>query len=170
MNDAKTPPAKPPFAWGRVVLFVSLALNLAVIGIIGGAVLGRFGPGHGGLSARDVGFGLFNEALTEQDRKDLRRAYVKAKPNLRAERRQMREDLQGILTLLRASPFDPAALKTTLDLGVARLAERQSLGQTILLDHLAKMSPEDRAAFAERLETSLKRRDRGERPPKRDGN
>lgn len=165
MNKPQSPlpPASPRFRWGRVLLFVSLALNLVILGIVGGAVLGRFGPHRAELAARDVGFGLFTEAFSEQDRKDLRRAYGQAKPDIRADRRQMRADLQNVLELLRQDPFDVAALRTNLQAGAVRMAERQALGQTIMLDHLAKMSVAERAAFADRLENSLKRRVRKER-------
>lgn len=170
MNETNKPNAplasgKPPFRWGRALLFVSLALNLAVLGVVGGAALGRFGPQRPEIAARDVGFGLFTEALDEQDRKALRRAYGQAKPDIRDDRRQMREDLQRVLELLRQEPFDAAALRANLEAGAARMAERQALGQTIILDHLEKMPAAERAAFADRLENSLKRRDRKERKP-----
>ena len=161
-------PAKPPFRWGRVVLFVSLALNLAVAGVVGGAVLGRFGPDRHDLAARDVGFGLFSEALSKEDRIALRRAYAQANPNIRAERQKMRDNLQTILTVLRAEPFEEDALRQALETGAARITERQDRGQTMVLDHLAQMSPPERAAVADRLEESLKRRSRGRKPP-RDG-
>lgn len=171
MNDPKASsrqPEKPPFRWGRVVLFVSLALNLAVAGVIGGAILGRFGHERRDFVARDVGFGLFTEALSEKDRKELRNAYVRARPNLRAERQKMRADIQTILAALRADPFDVVVLRNALDEGAARIAERQSLGQGVVLDYLAKMPAEERAALADRLETSLKRRAHGAKPPRQE--
>lgn len=155
-----TPP-KPPFRWGRVVLFVSLALNLAVVGIVGGAVLGRFGPDRHDIAARDVGFGLFNDALSQDDRKALRGAYMQARPNIRAERQKMRDDLQTILAALRADPFDVDVLRQALDTGAARMAARQAQGQTVVLDYLEKMSNAERAELADRLEKSLKRRAHG---------
>lgn len=171
MSDAnpKLPHApKPPFRWGRVVLFVSLALNLAVAGVVGGAVLGRFGPDRHDIAARDVGFGLFTEALSKDDRKALRRAYGQANPDIRADRQKMRDDLQSVLVMLRADPFDVEALRQALEAGAARITERQAQGQTIVLDHLAKLSQPERAEIADRLEESLKRRGRGPKPPRDD--
>ncbi|SEN27558.1 Heavy-metal resistance [Pseudorhodobacter antarcticus] len=153
------PQIKPPFRWGRLVLFVSLALNLAVLGVVGGAALGRFGgPERAEFAARDIGFGLFAEALEEEDRRALRRGYVGAKPDIRAERRQMRDDLGQLLTGLRTDPFDAAAFRATLQVGMARGAQRQELGQTLLLDRLNGMSAAQRAGLADRLEKSLRRR------------
>jgi uncharacterized membrane protein len=168
MNDPKTTslqPQKPPFRWGRLVLIVSLALNLAVAGVVGGAILGRGGPDRNGLAARDVGFGMFNEAFSEQDRKELRKTYAKANPNIRADRQQMRDDLRAVLTALRAEPFDAAALRGALETGAARIEARQAQGQAIVLDYLTKMSGAERAEVANQLEKALKRHPRGPNPP-----
>jgi uncharacterized membrane protein len=168
MTDPKTTsltPQKPPFRWGRLVLFVSLALNLAVVGVVGGAALGRKDHNRPEFVARDVSFGLFNEAFTEEDRKGLRRAYAQANPNLRAEREQMRDDLRRILTALRADPFDAGVLRNALDTGAARIEARQAQGQALVLEHLAAMSVEERAEVANRMENALTRRSRGPKPP-----
>lgn len=157
---------KPPFRWGRVALFVSLALNLAVVGVVGGAVLGRSGHDRNTLAARDIGFGLFNEALTPEDRKALRGAYTQARPDMRAERQKMRDDLKTILVAIRAEPFDVSVLQKALDTGAARIEARQVQGQQVMLDYLQKMSASDRAALADRLEESLKRRAREPKPPR----
>ncbi len=162
------PPSKPPFRWGRVVLFVSLALNLAVAGVVGGAILGRFGPDRHEITARDISFGLFSEALSPEDRKALRRAYVQANPNRGADRQKMRDDLQTVLTALRADPFEVNILRQALEAGAVRIMERQERGQTIVLDHLAKMTPAARAEVADRLEETLKRRARAPRRPRGD--
>ena len=168
MTDRSSIAPKPPFRWGRVVLFVSLALNLAVAGIIGGAVLGRFDHKRAEYAARDISFGLFSDALSEEERKALRRAYGEAKKDIRADRSEMREDLQVVLTALRAQPFEVTTLRAALDRGTARAAERQVLGQTLLLAHLESLSAAERAALADRVEQSLKRRSKRDRKPKDD--
>lgn len=157
---------KPPFRWGRLVMFLSLAFNLAVLGVVGGAWLG--GPEHRrpDFVARDIGFGLFNDALTEDDRKALRRAFAEAKPDFRAERGEMRADLQTLLAVLRAEPLDADALRAMLQKGVDRNANRQALGQKVLVERLIDMPAAQRVALADRLEQSLKRRPKREREAK----
>ena len=58
---------------------------------------------------------------------------------------------------MRADPFDPAALKAALAALEARNAERLELGRTLIETRLIEMSPEERAAFADRLEKGLRR-------------
>jgi len=143
----------------RIVLVVSLALNLAVVGLIGGAMLrGPHAGGPGGGPVRDLGFGLFTEALTPPDKKLLREQFLDRSPGLRLERRAMRDDLDAILAALRADPFDPAALDAVLAAQNARLSARLDLGQTLIRDFLVDLSPEARQAFADRLEARLTRR------------
>ena len=168
MTEHPNATPKPPFRWGRVVLFVSLALNLADAGMVGGAVLGRFDHKRAEYAARDISFGLFSEGLSEGDRKALRRAYGEAKKDIRADRSEMREDLQAVLAALRTQPFDVATLRAALARGTERAAERQVLGQTLLLAHLESLTAAERAALADRVEQSLKRRSKRDRKPKDD--
>lgn len=162
-------PPKPPFRWVRLVLFVSLALNLGVLGMVGGALLGRAGHERAEFAVRDIGFGVFTEALEEEDRQALRRAYGQARPNIRADRRAMRNDFQTLLAALRADPFDAEGLRAVLQGAADRIAQRQALGQTVLMGRVEGMTPTARAALANRLEQSLKRRPRRDQTPQDDG-
>lgn len=149
----------------RIALAVSVALNLAVLGVVGGAWLTHGGP-RGGSGPRDLGFGPFNEALTPQDRADLRYRFIQKRPGYVTERRAMRGDLQTIVTALRADPFDPAALDAAMQAQADRLESRIATGQTLLRDFLVDLTPEARRAFADRLEANLTRRSKApETPP-----
>lgn len=162
-NPAATPP-KPPFRWVRLVLFTSLALNLAVAGVIGGAALGGFGHKRAEFVARDIGFGIFGEALTKEDRIAIRRSYGQAKKDMQRDRQQMRDDLVAMLVALRAEPFEVGVLEQMLDTGAARIAERQALGQTLLLERIDAMTGAERAALADRLEDTVARKSKRDRP------
>jgi hypothetical protein len=132
------PPA-PPVSSGkgvRIALGISVALNLAVVGLVAGALLRDGDP---------------------RDRDALRREFVERAPEMRDVRRAMRDDLETFLTVLRTEPFDPAALAVVMDNQDGRMARRIELGRDLLLDRLAAMPPEERAAFADRLERRLRR-------------
>jgi uncharacterized membrane protein len=151
------PPAPPvPSRKGlRIALGISVALNLLVAGLVVGALL-RDGDPRARM-VRDLDFGPFTEALSERDREALRREFVARAPDLRDMRRAMRDDLETVLTVLRSEPFDAAALAVVLDNQDGRMARRVELGQELLLERLGAMTPDERAAFADRLERRLRR-------------
>lgn len=162
---SQTPaPVRAP-TWMRVALVTSLALNLAVVGIVAGLAFGAFGPRADGAMVRDLGFGPFTEALSDEDRAALRRAFIaetRAEGGFREGRRAMRADFDALLAILRAEPFDPDALAAVMARQEARNRDRLGLGQRLLTDRIAAMTPEDRRAFADRLERALTRRRRGD--------
>lgn len=164
MTDLPPPAAKTRSPlWMRILLAVSLTLNLAVLGMVGGAVL-RSHDGRHPLPVRDLGFGAFDGALSPEDRQELRRAFVDEGPDFRGARRAMRQDFSEILAALRADPFDPGALQAVLDRQNARGAEFFAFGQKLIFDRIAGMEPEARRAFADRLEQNLTRKHgRGDR-------
>ncbi len=138
----------------KIALAVSVALNLAVAGLAVGAWLGD-GP-HKGMP-RDMSFGPFSEALDDADRRAIRRALLERVGEFREQREAARTEFEALLASLRADPFDPAALKAALAALEARNAERLELGRTLIETRLIEMSPEERAAFADRLEKGLRR-------------
>lgn len=152
-----TPPAAPSGRGLKIALGLSLMLNLAVAGLVVGAVINQRAPGRSDM-VRDLGFGPYTEALSDEDRVALRRSFMREVPDLRDMRRAMRADLDDLLAVLRAEPFDPAALESVLARQNARMSERIVLGQRLLFDRVAAMTPAARAAFADRLEQVLMRR------------
>jgi len=173
MSDTSQQPNQTPpvrgFRWGRLVLVTSLALNLGILGMVVGAVVK--GGWHGGdpRTIRDVGFGPFTQALTEEDRKAMRRAFMANAPDMHATRQSLRQDMAALLTALRAVPFDPAALGEALRQITARARQRQEFGEKLLLEYVAALPEAGRLAFADRLETGLTRqRPPGDRPPPHD--
>jgi Spy/CpxP family protein refolding chaperone len=138
----------------RIALAVSVALNLAVLGMATGAWL-HGGPMGGRDGVRELGFGPFTEALDRQQRATLRQAFFAKAPDFRNARKQMRLDTQALLTALRADPFDPGALSAILENQRQRVAAQLNLGQNLMRDLLVSMTPEARLAFADRLEARL---------------
>lgn len=166
MSDATPSPPSPPAAavprtrgWVKVVLALSLALNLAVLGMVGGALL-RGGPP--GREDRDFGLGPMADALDRDDRRALRDAFAAAFPEARAGREALRGDFGALLQALRAEPFDPAALDAAFATIAARNAALLEGGRAVLADYLKALSPEARAAFADRLDRALRKGDRRE--------
>lgn len=140
----------------RLVLALSLAANLAVLGVVAGTLLaqeGRPGPPQ----VRDIGFGPFAAALSPADREALGRAFREAAPDLHGMRREMREEVGALLQALRTDPLDEPALRLAIAAQDARGRVRLDLGQRLLADRLVAMTLDERAAFADRLEEILAR-------------
>lgn len=142
----------------RWLLPVSLALNLLVVGIVGGAAVRHAFDDDGPMMVRDLAFGPFTEALSHDDRAALRRSFLTRAGDLRDLRPKGRADFDGLLVALRATPFDLDAVKTQMAGQRDRMAERLGLGQDLLVERIAAMSDVERAAFAERLEAALRHR------------
>lgn len=158
MADTATPkPAAP--RWMRILLVVSLAFNLLILGLVLGAVL-RGGP-HDRRIARDMGGAPFVMALAPADRAALIGEFHAEPGSLREDRRLLRERFHALLAALRAERFDRKAVQDLLAAQRGAAADRQAVGERLLLDRLEAMAPEARAAYADRLEHSLRR---GPRP------
>lgn len=149
--------SKPATGRGlRFALAVSVAVNLAIAGVVGGAVLRADGP-RGHPMHRDLGFGFFGEALTPGDRAELRRLMVASRDVL-PSRQEMGQDLAAILAALRAEPFDPEALDVAMQSQVEQLRARLDLGQVLMVEFLSDLPDRDRLAFADRLEAAANTR------------
>ncbi len=153
----------------KILLAVSLALNLAVVGTVAGAML----RGHDDhrpppFAVRDFSFGPFTEALTRDQRRAMLRDFASKGPGLHDMRAQMRGDLDAVLASLRASPFDPAAFQAAVVRQGEGIAARTDAARTALVTLIVGMSETERAEFAARLENALTRKggkDKDERRP-----
>lgn len=137
--------------WKTWALVISLALNLFVAAAVLGAGLRHHRDG------RDVGFGPYTEALSREDRAALRDAFIAAAPDLGDRRRAMAEDMTRLAAALRTEPWDPAAAEAVLSRQGERAEERFALGRRLFLERLGQMTPEARAALADRIEHAMAR-------------
>lgn len=166
MTDVK-PVAVPVPASGRklrIALAVSVALNLAVASVAAGAFLRQRADGPHKDIVRELGFGPYAEALGREDRRALRQAFLARAPAMGQVNRQRRDDAAAVLQALRATPFVADALTALMAEQQQRMTQQLALGQVVLQDFLINMAPQDRAAFADRLEEQLKRPRQKEAP------
>jgi uncharacterized membrane protein len=165
--DIVEPPAPPPPPAGpgrglRVALFVSLAVNLLVLGAIGGAALGERRDRGDAHRAEEralipLGLGLYGRALAPGDRRALADAARDRHADLRPARATVRQGMAELAEAVRAEPFDPARVAAILDSQGRAAARQLEIGRDLLVARLAAMPPEARAAFADRLEDGLRR-------------
>ena len=153
-----SPPSSPPrpglLRGLRWLLVLSLALNLLVAGLVVGALARHGGPG-GRPRPAELSLGPFARALEPEDRREILRS-LGGRADLRPPGRVDRAALFAeVVAALRAEPFDHARAAAALAEQSERVAEVERAVQEALLARLAAMTAEERAAFADRLETEL---------------
>lgn len=144
--------------WMRWVLVISLALNLLVVGMVGGWMLKVGKHGHYHPSRLDQVGGPLTRALSKEDRRHIGQAMRRAYRDRGEDRATHRAAMQALIAELRKDTFDRPAVETQLSAQRAVLTDRVALGQTLLTDRLEQMSAAERATFADRLEHNLTRR------------
>lgn len=161
MSTPVEPPIKRRMPRGaKIVLGLSLALNLLVIGAIGGAFLG--GRPEGGLrdraeTLRVLGLAPLGFALERDDRAAVVQSAGADREMMRGQRRQFVEAARGFAQSVRGDPFDRAAAEAALMRQRGVVLALRDRGNAALLDRLAAMSPAARDAFADNLLRMLNR-------------
>lgn len=155
------PPSAPRRAprWMKIVLVVSVALNLLIAAMVVGAVFARDRDGfdHSDRAMmRDLGRTPFVSALDFSDRRALGRSL---RDGPRPDRADLAARFEAVLGALRRDPFDRAALEAELATARTAASARQARIEAVLLDRLEGMSASERRAYADRLDRSLRRRD-----------
>lgn len=159
MADPKNA-ARPISRRLRWALGLSLALNLIFVGFVLGAAY-RFRDGPPGAVPHAGRFAeAYVRALPRPDRRDLRRALRGA---LRGEAGlvQRKRLFAEVMDTLRQPQLDEARLKQLIDRQsqLSRRVERVVLQGWF--DRISAMSPEERIAYADRVEALLRRGPRG---------
>ncbi len=137
--------------WMRLALIASLAVNLAVAGLVGGAVLSHRDEGHRGRDGRESAIGVITQALSREDRRALRAGMLASRQERRAA---VAEDLKALSAALRAQPFDPAAVQTVFERQIGRMSDGLRRGQDIIAARFAAMTAAERTALADRLDAA----------------
>lgn len=150
-NHTPAPAASGPSTWWKIVLAISLSLNLLIIGALAGAAW-RQGRAPEGPGARDVGVLPLFLALPRDDRRSIR---AEMERGLAAE--APAPDVSGptLLEALRQTPFDRDAVEAVFAKHGARQDVRHRVGQRVLLDRIANMTDAERATYADRLEQRI---------------
>ncbi len=157
---SETRPRRPYMLWG------ALMLNLVLVGLIAGLVLGERGgppapppPGPELRMARTA----IAEASPEA-RQAIRRAFVATLREARQARLAHRNAQIALVETLRAEPFDRAALEAAFeDLRQTRMELDRAL-QTALVEQMSRLEPDQRAALARAIGQGDSRQ-RFRRPP-----
>lgn len=158
MTETPKSPSKKR-RWLMPVLFVSLALNLLVAGVVAGAVLSPDGPRNRAdeRPVRGVVGEPFFRALPKEERRALIGDVLRNRKEIRETRESLRQRFQAFLTALRTEPFDSDEIARLMAEQRQVAVSRQEIGETLLMKRLQTMTIEQRRAYADELEETLKR-------------
>lgn len=159
-DENKKATAAPGRRWTRYLLVASLGVNLAIVGLVGGAFL-RGGPPEHMRPPREVsllGLRPYYRALDAESQKRLDAAIGDGVGQMRAGREAFGAHLKAMAAALAATPYDEAALKAVLDAQRGKIDANMALGRDLFLQTVRDLDDESRAALAERL-TSRRARD-----------
>lgn len=149
-------PRKKP--WLKLAFIGSLAVNLAVVGMVAGA----FMRDDGIRDRRTPGLGAYAlpymKALSGPDRRAVISAIRQGQPDRSADRQERRKLYTDVLDQLRADPFDVVALRGAIDAQAGKTMKIQLLAQSAWVDIVANMSAQERKSYAQSVEDNLKSR------------
>lgn len=159
MTDQSATTPQRTGRWKTVVLIISLALNLAVAGLVIGAVVNRakYDRDAPRISGEVDGYGPVVAALAPEDRDELRDRLRGEGHRFRDNRREVRESFRQVLAALKADPFDRERVEDLMRAQQERLGDQVRLLNSALLDQVSQMNADERRAMADRLEHLLRR-------------
>ncbi|WP_299604501.1 periplasmic heavy metal sensor [uncultured Tateyamaria sp.] len=134
--------------WVKILLGLSLAINLGIAGLVGGIALSG-GP----LGGKGPGMGYAMPYVLALPQEDRRAVFGVVRGNRDLPGRGVRRAVYGeMVALLKADTFDRAAVTAILERQARGVEQVQSVAQDEWLDRVAAMSDEERRAYAERVE------------------
>lgn len=150
----------PPPRWRSRALIASLAVNVAVIAAVIGA-LATGGPEVRGADGRRGGgppeIAALARGLDRDDRQALFRA-LRENGRLAGGRERMRAARTATGAALRATPFDRTAFVDAMEAQRSLQRAQVEAGVEILADILSGLTPDARAALADRIEMAWRDR------------
>ena len=128
---------------------ISLALNLLIVGAIGGAI---FRVGKGPMAKHHASGFLYMRALNFEDKKSLRKELYKNKNTRKIGRAKEHSSYSSAVKILKKDPFDRKAFEELLDQQTKFSKSSQRSARLALVAQIAKMTKEERSIYSERLE------------------
>ena len=138
----------------RTLLFISLALNILVLGAVGGAVFAGVRvqrPGEEATAPRTPGQRAFMAALPPETRARLREEFLQTAVEARALRQRGRQARREAFAALAGEPYDAERARAAF--ARLRAADQATIGafHDSTIDALAGMSAEDRRIAVEAM-------------------
>ena len=133
----------------KILFGISLAINLLIIGALGGA-LSRAGKGPM-IQHRASGL-LYIRALNFEDKKVLRKKLFRNKDSRKIIRAKEHSSYSSAVKILKKDPFDRKAFEDLLDEQTKQSKSKPSSARVALVTQIENMTKEQRLIYSKRLE------------------
>ena len=155
MDPDQSEVQKPRRLW-KVIFVLSLALNVAIVGVVIGATW-RFQGSGAQMASKVLDSGsIYLRALGKKHRRELGRKMRPARGETKNSRAEIIQGFDQAIAVLRGEPFDSDAFEQVMQAHSTRAEMRMQEARSILLNHLIALSAAERAAYADRLEQALR--------------
>ena len=152
MNADAPPQVRSP-GWMKLLLILSLTANLLVIGVIAGYEL----RGEGRRGGTDRAVGWIVEMLPEERRGMAEAHFAEARAAIDTAEGSRAALTDRVLAAIRANPYDAAAVQAAMAAYGDSRSERWEVLRERMASLLARLTPEERAAFAHSFEERMNR-------------
>ena len=133
--------------WMKLLLIGSLTANVLVVGVVAGHEL-RDDRRRG----MDRAVGRILDMVPEERRAMAEAHFAEARPALEAAEDDRGPLIDAVLAAIRATPYDPAAVRAAMAAYGESRSERWEVLRERTATLLAMLTPEERAAFADNYE------------------
>lgn len=156
MTNDTVKPKRVHNIW-KIIFTISLALNIAVLGAIGGAAV-RFSKSpivsEGNLKERQIR-SIYIRALSKEQRHELGRKMRDQEENNKDSRAMIAAGFQEAIRILRSENFNKKAFEAVAQ-GHSKISnDRLKKARSILISHITYMNFDQRLAYAHRIEKAL---------------
>ena len=137
----------------KIIFAISLALNIAIIGAVGGATFKHSKNEYKGISKlKDRQIGSFYIRALNQDQKDeLRRKMRSQKINKKTIKANIEASRQETIDILRSAEFDKSTFEVVFKTHAGKSLQRLEFAQKNLISIINSMSLEKRLEYADRI-------------------
>ncbi|MEO1919533.1 MAG: periplasmic heavy metal sensor [Paracoccaceae bacterium] len=165
MVENSSPQTSTP-RWIKIALILSLAINLGVVGILGGAALRAPEARRNNVEAPE-GVAMLARAMPQSHQRELRENLRTQRDELRSDRQELKNLRGRFITSLRAEPFDINAVRDVFASQRTVLDQLTASGHDSVIDQIEKMTPQERALYIRRLLAGHRPPSNNEQSPKR---
>ena len=149
--------------WVKAALLASLAVNIFLIGLVGGEMLGKFRyQKFGGDPAASNAFGprQLRGVLSAERRKELKPIFMSRREQWREQRKQLRAARLSLADALEQQPFDPGLVEDAMREMRDRSDAVKGTMQGAMLEMAAILTDDERQKLAAAIREGRKNRRR----------